>query len=280
MVENGGNIHLCEITAFLTRPGHTMSTPLTYVPRHLLYNGPSPYEKGKWVPGWTAPLPPRVRRNPGQFQRHTTIPEDEVPAFLKPVEPRIQSKSPASTSTSEGPLEVKPKDNVEEREGNIQLRKKASKTTIRQSDAPIKPSKSFSFSSIPRLFFCCISTRPTYTQIQGLIIPTSQICVDTKALRFLQSLPRQEFLLLTYLVQEVFTDDGVKVLGRIPEYDGLIEKALRGQIRTVKRPWTSSEREGFVEHTAGLYARLLRKLETYEKAPMCKKVYGRKFGGK
>ncbi|KAF3920448.1 hypothetical protein ABW20_dc0105122 [Dactylellina cionopaga] len=130
-----------------------------------------------------------------------------------------------------------------------------------------------------RLFFCFLSSRPKYTKIQHLVIPTSQVCVDSKALRFLQSLPREHFHLLTYIVQEVFTDDGVKVLGRIPDYDDLIEAALKGQIRTAERPWVRVEREGYVEHVAGLYARLLRKMGSYERAPVCEKVYGKKYNG-
>ncbi|RVD83341.1 uncharacterized protein DFL_007733 [Arthrobotrys flagrans] len=61
--------------------------------------------------------------------------------------------------------------------------------------------------------------------------------------------------------EEVAPEQATKDKVRIPEYDTLIESALMGQMRTVKRPWTAGEREGYVEHTAGLYARLLKKLE-------------------
>ncbi|KAK6334900.1 hypothetical protein TWF718_010344 [Orbilia javanica] len=258
-----------------------MSSPQTYLPRHLVYDGPSPYEKGKWVPERRGAISPRapVPRYRSQIERPETILEDDPPITARRVESRPYTQHEAPVPTSEDILNPKLKGGTKTRKSKKSKRQSRSKlpnTEVPKADAPPKPLLSF-LSFLPRIFFCCISTRPSYTQIQHLVIPTSQVCISTRPLQFLQSLPRQEFLILNYMVQEVFTDDGVKVLGRIPDYDFLIENALKGQIRTAKRPWTAKEREGYVEHTAGLYARLLRKLETYEKAPMCEVVYGKKI---
>ncbi|KAF3132818.1 importin-alpha export receptor [Orbilia oligospora] len=265
-----------------------MSTS-TYVPRHLIYNRPSPYEKGKWVPQQRGAVTPRVpvRRDYSQPERPRASPRSPNDAPRAPnhteSRPYIQPELPVPTSEDilnpKLKEDTKGKKSKKSKKSKKQLQNKPSKAKTTEPDPLSKSLPSF-LSFFPRIFFCCISTRPSYTRIQHLIIPTSQVCVDTRALRFLQSLPRQEFLLLNYIVQEVFTEDGVKILGRISDYDTLIENALTGQIRTVKRPWTAGEREGYVEHTAGLYARLLRKLGTYEKSPMCEKVYGKKLEGR
>ncbi|KAK6354173.1 hypothetical protein TWF730_008586 [Orbilia blumenaviensis] len=261
-----------------------MSVSQTYVPRHLIYNGPSPYGRGQWVPEPRTPSPLRtsIRRDQDHAGTSSTITGSGVPRRLEPSESKIRRKPAALTpydmlNLSMNPEpEPEPKKKTKRKKTKKQSQKKTAKKAVSESSASAKPTFSL-LSYIPRLLFCCMSTRPPYTKIQHLVVPTSQVCIDTRALRFLQALPRQEFLLLNYIVQEVFTKDGVKVLGKISEYDELIESALTGQIRTVRRPWTTGEREGYVEHTAGLYAKMLRKLGTYEKSPMCEKEYGKKF---
>ncbi|KAF3213873.1 hypothetical protein TWF679_005187 [Orbilia oligospora] len=262
-----------------------MSTS-TYVPRHLIYNGPSPYEKGKWVPQRRVAVTPRVpvRRDYSQPERPRASPRslNDAPRAPSHTESRPYIQPELPDPTSEDILNPKLKEDTKGKKSKKSkklLQNKPLKANPTEPNSSSKPSPYF-LSFFPRIFFCCISTRPSYTRIQHLVIPTSQVCVDTRALRFLQSLPRQEFLLLNYIVQEIFTEDGVKILGRISDYDTLIENGLTGQIRTVKRPWTAGEREGYVEHTAGLYARLLRKLGTYEKSPMCEKVYEKKLEGR
>ncbi|KAK6511504.1 hypothetical protein TWF481_000419 [Arthrobotrys musiformis] len=282
------------------KPKMSASPSRTFVPGHLIYDGPSPYmnPRGTQTPGRTT-----VRRGEGQTRRSGGVHSPpsrpvggvfslEPPTVAGPSSWMQAPASPGITSRHENTIHQEPASTLENipnpppnentKPNNPKKPKKPkSKGKQKQKEHPQKSTPKRLLSSIlsylPRIFFCCISTRPKYTKIQHLVVPTQQICVDSRALRFLQSLTRQDFLLLSYIVQEVFTDDGVKVLGRISEYDGLIESALRGQIRTTRRPWTSSEREGYVEHTAGLYARLLRRLGVYEKAPMCEKTYGRRF---
>ncbi|KAF3935589.1 hypothetical protein ABW19_dt0203790 [Dactylella cylindrospora] len=226
---------------------------------------PTKYEKGKWIP-----RVPKVERRPAVEQW----------VYQTPVEAENVEDPPENLDLRDdfAPEEEKDKctgtDEESSGKDSTCTSRRSSKTTVLQKHPPTTSSGPCFFL---RLFFCCISTRPRYTRIQHLVIPTSQVCVDKKALRFLQSLSREDFRRLQYIVQEVFTDEGVKVLGRIPDHDKLIEAALKGQIWTKSRPWSPQTRESYVEHVAGLYARLLRKLGTYDKAPSCEGMYRKKL---
>lgn len=124
------------------------------------------------------------------------------------------------------------------------------------------------------------SGKSNYVKIQDVVIPTSQICVRKSGVRFLQNLPPDQYKYLEWILQEVYTKNGVKNLGRLEEIDDILQAALRGQIKTAKRPWNSGNRESYVEHVASIYAKLFRKLATYENAPVCRKNYMKKLGEK
>ncbi|EPS41081.1 hypothetical protein H072_5034 [Dactylellina haptotyla CBS 200.50] len=225
-----------------------MSTSQTPSPPQEGQSSPTALEKGKWV------------ERPAVAEENATVTPEKLPCDeLSHESPAQEPPSSASTTRT--------KSQHSKRRKGIKLLRSTDFTRLGTRFSTL----------LQRLFFCCLSTRPKYTKIQHLVIPTSQVCVDSRALHFLQDLSGEEFQLLQYIVQEVFTDDGAEVLGRIPDYDDLIEAALKSQIRTAERPWVNVHREGYVEHVAGLYARLLRKLGTYERAPMCEKVYDRKY---
>ncbi|KAF3925036.1 hypothetical protein AA313_de0205346 [Arthrobotrys entomopaga] len=238
-----------------------MSTPsagyTTSIPRlpQRSHSSPSTFDKGKWV---------------------------EPPSTVGP--PRVDQTSPSSPAVEESSHHSQPV--IPTADTNIDSTELPTITTQKDSTANnnhhntnnnSETLKTRISATLHALFPCFLSTRPKYTKIQHLVIPTSQICVDSRSLRFLQTLPQEQFHLLNYIVQEVFTDDGVKLLGRIPDYDDLIEKGLKGVVRTAERPWVNVQREGYVESLAGLYARLLRKLGTYERAEVCERVYERKY---
>ncbi|KAK6541748.1 hypothetical protein TWF694_007537 [Orbilia ellipsospora] len=223
--------------------------------------------------GSTAPtpqVPQRSHSSPPAFNKGKWV---SLPPTIEP--PRI-----ISVQTSPSPLSppFKPSHQPTLRTANIDLNINDPLPTLPAKDpGGHETLKTRISTTLHALFPCFLSTRPKYTKIQHLIIPTSQICINAHSLRFLQLLPREKFHLLNYIVQEVFTDDGVKVLGRIPDYDDLIEKGLKGVVKTAERPWVNVQREGYVESLAGLYARLLKKMGTYERAQVCERVYERKY---
>ncbi|KAF3925675.1 hypothetical protein ABW21_db0209329 [Orbilia brochopaga] len=216
---------------------------------------------------------------------HTDGPGPLTVWHLPPTVPNEQSEGQASepvlpvqattTQPLSAPAPINPSSRpVSSSSAAAKSRSVQSRSTARQNLRPPTPRHPF----VSLLFGCLgIHSRPKYTKIQHIVLPTTQVCVDARALRFLQSLPRDEFQLLEYIVQEVFTDDGTTVLSRIPDYDSLIEAALKGQINLLSRPWERETRERYVEYVAAMYARLLRKMGTYERAPTCEAVYKQRW---
>ncbi|KAK6349793.1 hypothetical protein TWF696_006067 [Orbilia brochopaga] len=254
----------------------------------MSWRPPSMIDTSKWIEQAHSdaepiePAEPEMPAEPVELATDTPLKPEPAPAPVAPSSSpppsssSLSSLSPLSPLSLLSPLPSPPPPPPEPKLPAVQQRPHSSysRSTAGHKPLPQKPRHP----AISLLFGCLgIHSRPRYTKIQHIVLPTAQVCVDTRALNFLQSLPPDEFQLLEYMVQEVFTADGAAVLSRIPDYDKLIESALKGQINMTARPWDRKTREQYVEHVGAMYARLLRKMGTYEQAPMCEAVYRRRW---